>query len=84
MEQYLQTITYKLESIAVKVKVYTSSPSLCSKHSISLPRADCMPNRYGYRCKRVCDCENGDCDPVKGCVCDAGYTGNHCESGIYK
>ena len=44
--------------------------------------ADCVSNWYGYRCKKECDCtENGDCDPVKGCVCSAGYTGHHCESG---
>ena len=44
----------------------------------------CEENTYGYRCGRVCDCENGDCDPVDGCMCHEGYNGTHCETGVYR
>ena len=36
---------------------------------------------YGYRCKKVCDCDQGECDPEEGCMCDPGVTGAHCDIG---
>ena len=65
--------------------IYTTSYYIatCSTYPILYP-AECGPNRYGYRCQGVCDCSvNGDCVPKSGCVCYEGYSGAHCETGVY-
>ena len=50
-------------------------------HALTKYDADCPSNRYGYRCKKVCDCIHGECDSVSGCICDAGMNGTHCDIG---
>ncbi|XP_052824448.1 mucin-like protein [Octopus bimaculoides] len=35
---------------------------------------------YGYNCNMTCDCVKGSCDPVKGCICNAGYIGVKCDT----
>ncbi|KAK7093001.1 hypothetical protein V1264_008666 [Littorina saxatilis] len=46
--------------------------------------APCTGLQYGEECGEVCAC-NGhgtDCDPVKGCVCEAGWRGTGCETDV--
>ena len=63
--------------------LHTIIIATCSTYPILYP-AECEPNRYGYRCQEVCDCSvNGECDPESGCVCNEGYSGAHCETGVY-
>jgi len=47
--------------------------------------AVCDGNRYGVNCANTCSCVGigaNHCDPVSGCVCNAGWTGSSCESEI--
>ena len=42
-----------------------------------------LPN-YGVNCSQECKCGPGvdRCDPVSGCVCQSGWTGNNCDTDI--
>ncbi|XP_036359396.1 mucin-4-like, partial [Octopus sinensis] len=42
----------------------------------------CDTHTYGYNCNMTCGCVKGSCDPVKGCICNAGYTGVKCDTRI--
>ena len=43
---------------------------------------DCPPDTYGVRCSQNCSCgDNGACDAARGCVCDGGWSGLHCDQG---
>ncbi|CAL1540486.1 unnamed protein product, partial [Lymnaea stagnalis] len=38
---------------------------------------------YGTNCSQTCQCSGrGDCDAVKGCVCDQGWTGVSCDVDV--
>ncbi|CAI9724672.1 mucinmucin-4-like [Octopus vulgaris] len=42
----------------------------------------CDTYTYGYNCNMTCGCVKGSCDSVKGCICNAGYTGVKCDTRI--
>ncbi|XP_055997755.1 uncharacterized protein LOC125645868 isoform X2 [Ostrea edulis] len=44
----------------------------------------CHNGFYGDNCLKTCRCEKGSdqCDPVNGCVCKSGWTGEYCEKDI--
>ncbi|KAK3609861.1 hypothetical protein CHS0354_015052 [Potamilus streckersoni] len=44
----------------------------------------CQPLTFGENCSQVCECSQGAerCDPVRGCICRAGWTGLACESDV--
>lgn len=36
----------------------------------------CGNGTFGLNCSSVCDCINGNCNPIDGhCACDTGYRG---------
>ena len=42
---------------------------------------ECDPFHYGLNCESKCDCSIGSerCDPVDGCQCKNGWTGEKCQ-----
>ncbi|XP_059143753.1 uncharacterized protein LOC131931074 [Physella acuta] len=43
----------------------------------------CERPYYGPNCAQICQCSgHGSCDPVRGCVCDKEWTGDHCELDV--
>ena len=50
---------------------------LCSNSECDVPY-------YGQNCSKVCECGPGGngCDPVHGCVCLSGWTGEKCDQDI--
>lgn len=50
--------------------------------------SECPADRFGSDCQDRCECLNGaQCDGQTGrCVCQPGWTGQHCENGkiIYR
>lgn len=44
----------------------------------------CRSLRYGPACSRTCQCggRGVDCHPVRGCVCQDGWTGSDCQTDI--
>ena len=45
---------------------------------------ECTRLTFGLDCSSTCSC-NGrgvDCDPVSGCVCEVGWSGEHCEEDV--
>ncbi|XP_076459739.1 uncharacterized protein LOC143292928 [Babylonia areolata] len=52
-------------------------------YSMSSDQRTCIPCtglQYGQNCRKRCDCSGRgiDCRPVKGCVCQDGWSGQHC------
>jgi hypothetical protein len=47
-------------------------------------RIACEPPFFGADCASKCECDVGatSCDPVRGCVCGAGWTGTNCETDV--
>ncbi|GAB1608679.1 hypothetical protein Ahia01_001152300, partial [Argonauta hians] len=41
---------------------------------------ECSANTYGYNCNMTCDCVQGNCHHIKGCVCNTNYTGDTCNT----
>ena len=46
--------------------------------------AACEFPTFGTNCSSQCMCGRGDdgCDPVRGCICLAGWTGVNCDTDI--
>nr|XP_022292249.1 mucin-4-like isoform X6 [Crassostrea virginica] len=44
----------------------------------------CESPNYGDNCAQVCNCGTGvdRCDPVRGCVCLSGWTGDRCDQDV--
>ncbi|XP_059150286.1 uncharacterized protein LOC131937109 [Physella acuta] len=43
----------------------------------------CKSPAYGDSCEQTCDCKGrGTCDPVKGCVCEVSWSGEHCDVDV--
>ncbi|XP_059143588.1 uncharacterized protein LOC131930938 [Physella acuta] len=43
----------------------------------------CERPYYGPNCAQICQCSgHGSCDPVRGCVCDKEWKGDHCELDV--
>ncbi|CAL1542073.1 unnamed protein product [Lymnaea stagnalis] len=44
----------------------------------------CSGDTWGVGCSEECACGIGaeKCDPVTGCICQTGYTGEHCQNDI--
>ncbi|XP_053372966.1 uncharacterized protein LOC123561091 [Mercenaria mercenaria] len=56
-------------------------------YSLLNDRVSCEPcpfPNYGENCDLTCQCGRGSlrCDPVRGCVCKAGWTGTHCDTDV--
>ncbi|XP_053372974.1 uncharacterized protein LOC123561094 [Mercenaria mercenaria] len=56
-------------------------------YSLLDDRVSCEPcpfPKYGENCDLTCQCGRGSlrCDPVRGCVCKAGWTGTHCDTDV--
>ncbi|XP_052777794.1 uncharacterized protein LOC128215112 [Mya arenaria] len=39
----------------------------------------CDEYHYGANCGNQCQCFHGNCDPVKGCICENGWFGDDCD-----
>lgn len=56
-------------------------------NKLSSDQRTCIPCdklRYGEDCLMTCEC-NGrgvECNPISGCVCQTGWTGEHCETDV--
>ncbi|XP_070566749.1 uncharacterized protein [Ptychodera flava] len=49
----------------------------------TLSAKGCHNNYFGENCDLLCSCENGaECDRYRGCICQAGWMGTYCDSGI--
>ncbi|WAR22475.1 FBN1-like protein, partial [Mya arenaria] len=47
--------------------------------------SECKIPYYGHDCNNTCDCTGRgakECNPVRGCVCEAGWTGSTCDDDI--
>ncbi|CAL1540481.1 unnamed protein product, partial [Lymnaea stagnalis] len=43
----------------------------------------CEYPHYGTNCSQTCQCSGrGECDAVKGCICDQGWTGVSCNVDV--
>ncbi|KAJ8307327.1 hypothetical protein KUTeg_015411 [Tegillarca granosa] len=42
----------------------------------------CEIRKWGLNCANYCNCVNGECDPVFGCQCDAGFYGSKCDQDV--
>ena len=47
-----------------------------------LPSA-CPSGTYGFNCSQTCNCMNGYCDVVEGCMCEEGWEGTDCNIGEF-
>ncbi|XP_070567050.1 uncharacterized protein [Ptychodera flava] len=88
------TVSINNSSNTVKLTVFSVADNNAGVYLISVTDSEgnnltdttflsfkgCHDNYFGANCDLACDCENGaQCDRYQGCVCQAGWTGIHCE-----
>ncbi|KAJ8306810.1 hypothetical protein KUTeg_014894 [Tegillarca granosa] len=52
------------------------------QHKCNNTKGECEIRKWGINCANYCNCVNGECDPVFGCQCDAGFSGSKCDQDV--
>ncbi|KAJ8307334.1 hypothetical protein KUTeg_015418 [Tegillarca granosa] len=60
----------------------TKSPENIRIYSSKKQALECEIRKWGINCANYCNCVNGECDPVFGCQCDAGFSGSKCNQDV--
>lgn len=66
------------------VKVLNFLKNFLKNYSKMIFSIECEPEFYGVNCNQTCNCSLNSirCDPILGCVCNAGFEGLFCENEI--